>query len=418
MGKGSRPDSAKALKLVPGTGGAAAGPPVGVMEPPPPPADPPVATGDQLAVVAEEREGGVAAPEPDASRSPREEPPGYPTHLEAGLVANPSTPDDVLATLNHLALRGAIDESQFQELYLHHFGPLGATHGAAHQHWEALAAKREAELQAARELAEQMQAAIAAADVQPWNPLDDTVRAGQEVDQVRHAFNAAVDAAGQEAAKRHRATGSHLKDEIATELSQRSGLSYTQANDFVSAWAGTSNDHNWRSIALQVAAAEKFNLEPPDYIAKVVPQFATHPNWGNAKDDARRFVDAMYERTQEWLESKGIKELVLFRGMVGTIGADTAPVDAAAGPLQASVHLNPLNSWTAKYDTSYNFSHYAGYVLTARVHASKVIGCCFTGLGCLGEQEFVVAGGQNQQVMAVANSKVRYDHLSGTAWKA
>lgn len=56
--------------------------------------------------------------------------------------------------------------------------------------------------------------------------------------------------------------------------------------------------------------------------------------------------------------------------------------------------------------------------LTARVPASKVIGSCFKGLGCLNEQEFVVAGGQGQQVMAVANSKVRYDHLSGTTWQS
>jgi hypothetical protein len=47
-----------------------------------------------------------------------------------------------------------------------------------------------------------------------------------------------------------------------------------------------------------------------------------------------------------------------------------------------------------------------------------VIGSCFTGLGCLNEQEFVVAGGQGQQVMAVANNKLRYDHLSGTTWQS
>jgi hypothetical protein len=147
-------------------------------------------------------------------------------------------------------------------------------------------------------------------------------------------------------------------------------------------------------------------------------QSDAEPGFAQTRQQARQFVDAMYEHTQDWLQSRGIKELVLFRGMRNTIGADTAPVDAASGPVPASVHLNPLNSWTAKYDTSWNFSEMNGYVLTARVPASKVIGSCFTGLGCLNEQEFVVAGGQGQQVMAVANSKVRYDHLSGTTWQS
>jgi hypothetical protein len=169
---------------------------------------------------------------------------------------------------------------------------------------------------------------------------------------------------------------------------------------------------------LQLATAEKFGLEPPAYVAKMAKQFDTEPEFAKTRQQARLFVDAMYEYTQDWLKSRGVKELVLFRGMRNSIGADTAPVDAAAGPVPASVHLNPLNSWTAKYDTSWNFSEANGYVLTARVPASKVIGCCFTGLGCLGEQEFVVAGALGQQVMAVANGKVRYDHLSGTTWQS
>jgi hypothetical protein len=64
----------------------------------------------------------------------RGEPPGYPTHLDAGVVTDPKTPEELLSTINHLALNDAIDENRFQELYLHHFGPLGATAGAAHDH--------------------------------------------------------------------------------------------------------------------------------------------------------------------------------------------------------------------------------------------------------------------------------------------
>ena len=331
-------------------------------------------------------------------------------------MPDPTSPEEVLKALNHLAVEGAVSESEFEELYLHHFGPLGATPGDAHQQWEALKARQEAERLAARELAEQMQAAIA--DVRPWDPLMDAGLAKTEVGKMRALFNAAVDEARPEAAKEHRAVASHLKDRIAREVGQRSGVGYVRADEFVASWAATSNDHDRKSIALQVATAAKFGLEVPSYVAKMAAQFGPEPGFGKTKTEARQFVDAMYDQTQDWLKSRGIKELVLFRGMRHSIGADAAPVDAAAGPIPASVHLNPLNSWTAKYDTSYNFSENQGYVLTARVPASKVIGCCFTGLGCLGEQEFVIAGGQGQQVMAVANSKVRYTELTGGTWDA
>jgi hypothetical protein len=385
------------MTLVPASGGAVAEAP--------PPADAPVST-------AQVDTGGVAALEPP----PQEEPPLYPTHLDAGVATEPDAAQDQLTTLNHLVLNDALDESQFQQLYLHHIGPLGATPGAAHQHWEALKAKQVAEREAARELAERMTAAIS--EVRPWNPRENQLRSQVEVDELRVAFNAAVDQASKEAAARHWTGAAHLKDRIASELSQRSGVGYDESNKMLAAWAGTSNDHSWRSIALQAAAAEKFGLEPPSYIAKMTAEFAAHPEWEKGKGEARRFVDAMHERTQDWLSSRGITELVLFRGMRGTIGADTAAVDGAAEPVGATVHLNPLNSWTGTYDTSFNFSEHDGYVLTARVPASKVIGCCFTGLGCLSEQEFVVVGGAGQQVTAVANKQVRYGHLSGTTWKS
>jgi hypothetical protein len=208
MGKGSRPEEAKTLSLVPGTGqtpdgGALAG----VTEPSPPIAvdEAPVMPDSQLAT---QLEGGVPAPEDHADRTGPAEPPGYPTHLDATRVTDPTTPEELLSNLNHLALNDAIDEERFQELYLHHFGPLGATAGAAHDHWEALMARREVERQAARQLAEQMQAAIA--DVRPWNPVSDTLLARAEVDQVRVAFNSEVHQAQQQAANEHRAVAPHL----------------------------------------------------------------------------------------------------------------------------------------------------------------------------------------------------------------
>jgi hypothetical protein len=375
MGKGSRPDKAKTLVLAPGASMATAGEPA----------------------------GGVAASEPP-----------YPVHLDAGALPDPATPDEVLTALNHLAHDGVLDEDQFQQLYLHHFGHLGATPGAAHQQWEALKAEQEADQQAAAEIAERMQAAVA--DVTPWNPLDDPAQAKAELNQMRLTFNAAVEQARQEAKKRGLQPAGHLKDRIAQELGQRSGLGYKRANQFVGAWAGTANDHNPLSIAMQVATAEKFGIELTGYVAKVASQLGSDPVFAKTREQARDLVDAMYERTQEWLSSRGIEELLLFRGMTKTIGADTAPVDAAPGPIPAAVHLNPLNSWTASYGTVHTFTGWNGYVLTARVPAHKVIGCCFTGLGCLGEQEFVVAGGSGQKVTAATYPKAGYGGTEQGKW--
>jgi hypothetical protein len=432
MGKGSRPDKAKELVLVSGAahqvltpvgpGGAAptiVPPPDGGAEVTEVVTTAVGPAGSVAGTPAPVGSGGVAADEPETDGRDGDAEPGYPTHLEAGYVSDPTTPEEMLANLNHLVLEGAVSETEFQQLYLHHFEPLGATPGAAHQQWEALKTRQEADRQAARALAEQMQAAIA--DVRPWNPLDDPARAKADVARMQKAFNAAVVQARQEGAKRGWAVPGHLKDRIAKELAQRTGLGYDRANSFVSAWAGTANDHSTDSVALQVAAAEKFGLELTGWMAKTAGELGAQPDFGETKEKARRFVDAMYEHTQDWLSSRGIKEVVLFRGMHTSIGADTAPVDAAAGPIPASVHLNPLNSWTASYHTS-QMAAFAGagpkgYVLTARVPAHKVIGCCFTGVGCLQEQEFVIAGGQGQKVMAAAKHKVSYGHASGTRWE-
>jgi hypothetical protein len=380
MGRGNRPAKAKNLVLVPGDTDQVLG--TAVTAPGPAPMLPPdAATADdrQTAAIVEpsspaqetppsEESSAVGGVELDADQSEEERQPAYPTHLDAGPVSDPKSPEEALTALNHLALQGVVDESQFQELYLHHFGPLGATPGAAHRQWEALKAKQEAERLAAQQMAERMQAAIA--DVRPWNPHEDPAKAKAEVQRMVTAFNAAVDEAQQQAAKRGREVASHLKDRIAGDLGKRSGLGYNRADEFVAAWAGTSNDHSEPSIALQVAAAEKFGLEPTGYLAKVGAEFNAKPGFAKTKEEARRFVDAMYEHTQEWLKARGIKEVALFRGMHDSIGADTAPVDAAPGPIPAK------------------------------------------------EQEFVVAGGSGQQVMAAANQKVSYSHAGGSHWKA
>lgn len=128
----------------------------------------------------------------------------------------------------------------------------------------------------------------------------------------------------------------------------------------------------------------------------------------------------MYSSTQEWLAEKGVKEVIVWRGMKQSIGTAPEVLDAIKAsdlPLEVSAHLNPMTSWSANYDMACGFAGHHDYVLCARVPASHIVGCCFTGAGCLKEQEFVVLGGDDVQVSAAHLSKVQYTQVSGFTWE-
>lgn len=67
--------------------------------------------------------------------------------------------------------------------------------------------------------------------------------------------------------------------------------------------------------------------------------------------------------------------------------------------------------------TAEQFGGPDGYMLTAKVPVDRVVGSCFTGVGCLREQEFVVLGGANVTVAAAAKANVSYSHLGKGPWK-
>jgi hypothetical protein len=128
----------------------------------------------------------------------------------------------------------------------------------------------------------------------------------------------------------------------------------------------------------------------------------------------------MHSATQGWLSDHGIKEVVVWRGMKHSIGTSPAVLDtikAADKPLECGAHLNPMNSWSASYDTAAGFAGAGGFMLSAKVPASHIIGCCFTGAGCLNEQEFVVLGGEGVSITAAHVEKVSYPHVSGWKWE-
>jgi hypothetical protein len=346
-------------------------------------------------------------PEPDAPPTPAiadgAAAAAFPTHLDATPNVSPeATPEEKLAALNHLALSGALDQQQFTEMYLQQFEALGATEADAAKQWQALQARLAEQREHDQQLAEQLRKQAGPAETRPWDPTADVSAAADAHRRMRDLY---------EAARKDMAPGgaSPLKDAIVKDLSQRTGLSYAVANGFVKSWAGSSSDSQKPSIALQAAAAEKFGVEPTPFIKKQDESMAkSNPDYATTKERARACVDAMYARTQQWFAERGIKELTLFRGMKKTVGADPTPLKETGKPLEVTAHLNPLNSWSTDYEIAKAFSGGLGYVLTARVPVSRVVGSCFTGVGCLNEKEFVVLGGTGQKVTGAYNEKVNY----------
>jgi hypothetical protein len=59
-----------------------------------------------------------------------------------------------------------------------------------------------------------------------------------------------------------------LKDAVADEIAARSGLSYERSNAMIKTWAKSSTDTEPDSIALQMAVAAKFNINPGAYLSE------------------------------------------------------------------------------------------------------------------------------------------------------
>lgn len=355
-----------------------------------------------------------APPPPEPTSPSGQDEPGagtmaFPTHLDAATSVSPdSAPEDMLAALNYLVLSGAIDEEQFKDLYRLQFESLGATDADAIKQWQALQAKLAEQREHDQQLAEQMRKQAGPGETRPWDLLVDVPAAAADTRRMRELY---------QAASKEMAAGGPgpLKDTIIKELSQRSGLSYSLANRFVKSWAGSSSDNQMDSIALQAAAAEKFGLEPTPFIKKQDQAMAKASEYAKTREQARRCLDAMYARTQQWFAERGIKELTLFRGMKKTVGADPTPLKTSGQPLDVIAHLNPLNSWSTSYTIATGFSGADGYVLSARVPVSRVVGSCFTGVGCLNEKEFVVLGGTGQKVTGAWSGKVNYGKVVGSS---
>lgn len=181
---------------------------------------------------------------------------------------------------------------------------------------------------------------------------------------------------------------------VAASSKEADGMLREQAvNVLVAAWAGSSNDSNEMSLAIQDVAQKEFGLT--NTMAWDRGPFARDIQTGV---DARvaeyghvygSFLHAQYDSTQAFLKEKGITEVGLYRGMLLHGEPPTGQ--------QAVPEMRPLSSWSSDRSIAADFgtanrssSDIKGTVLAATFPSSAVISTPVTGVGCLSESEFVV----------------------------
>lgn len=182
-----------------------------------------------------------------------------------------------------------------------------------------------------------------------------------------------------------------IKDGAAMDLTQENlelAMRAQLIRDLVQTWAATSNDHNPRSLAVQLAIEEEFGLKD------VAPWSSLKAAQGDkeyAQNGAvyRAFVRAMYEATQERLKKDGITHVTVRRGM-----ALPNSYQYTKGSTY-EIALRPASSFTSNVSTASSFKH-GGIVIQAIVPIERILGSAMTGFGCLNEYEWVVLGGVDQ----------------------
>jgi len=167
----------------------------------------------------------------------------------------------------------------------------------------------------------------------------------------------------------------------------------TQATTgLLSAWAGTSNDSNEHSLAMQDAAAKEFGIKDPltwgkaqgvsDLTLAARDQLIS--DHGAVYQD---FLRTQYDQTQKALADQGLKptdSVTLYRGIVDVKLPPEGQVYEVA--------TRPLSSWSTTTATADGFST-DGNIVAAQVPVKDILSTGASGFGTWYEQEVVVMGG-------------------------
>jgi hypothetical protein len=117
---------------------------------------------------------------------------------------------------------------------------------------------------------------------------------------------------------------------------------------------------------------------------------------GPEGDWVRAATRAMYRATQDRLKAHGVTDLLLARGTGEDLAGEPAPYKEPYGedlPPGGSYRqrLQPASAWSADDAIARHFG--MRRIFRARVPANRIIATPRTGMGALGEEEFIVIGG-------------------------
>jgi GNAT superfamily N-acetyltransferase len=180
-------------------------------------------------------------------------------------------------------------------------------------------------------------------------------------------------------------------------------------NALIHLWAETSADHDPHAIAMQRAIQDEFGLKGATTTHLAMdPQTMTGSGAQSVYERNgpayQAFARAMYDNTQDELSKQGITGMLLYRGLDFGVGrgdyvARQLGVPLDNQPHQVMVNQQPASSWSYDYQIARGFTGgtgSSGAVLAARVPAERILSTMKTGVGCKGEKEVVVLGGQDQ----------------------
>ena len=164
-------------------------------------------------------------------------------------------------------------------------------------------------------------------------------------------------------------------------------------NTLVRAWAQDSASD--KGLALQEAARQEFHLRNVAANDAFFQQQALE-RFGPDMPGLRAFVRAVYDHTQAWFASQGVREVPLYRSMQWHNEADQMPEFVRRGNYgEQRVALRPLSSFSVDYATVRDGARASNYPLLIglRVPVSHIWSTAQTGPGAKDEAEMVVLGG-------------------------
>ncbi|NYH53033.1 hypothetical protein HNR06_002622 [Nocardiopsis arvandica] len=173
-------------------------------------------------------------------------------------------------------------------------------------------------------------------------------------------------------------------------------------SEVMSAWAYGSNN-NVRALAIQEITQEEFDLpQVLEWDMDAETRKNVNIELGYNRDAFRDFARTQYEMTQEVLAERGITELIGYRALTWREGAPRPEwADQEVGSSFQALH-RPLESWSADRQVAADWLETRGgpgVILAERMPAEDILSVPLTGMGYLGQKEWVALSSERPTLM-------------------